>query len=115
MFREPLEKHLDIDVVSVQVMQMNHIRLNFIKSFKKTFRSSLTMKTSLTIYASLKHIKFNLHVRGELHFVRFFRFTASTPERIRFFACGKKLLMLFHHNAAGRAVRHGINVGVDRH
>ena len=101
MFCKPLEKHLDVDEIAVQIMQMHHIRLNLIKSSKKAFRSSLTMKTSLTIHASLKHIEFNLHVGGELHFVRIFRLTATTPERIRFFASREEFAVFLHHNAAG--------------
>ena len=101
VFCKPLKKHLDVNVVAVQIMKMNYIRLNLIKSSKKAFCSSLTMKTSLTIYASLKHIEFNLHVGGELHFVRIFRLTATTPERMRFFASREEFAVFLHHNAAG--------------
>lgn len=79
---KPLEKHLDIQVIAVQVVKMDHIGLNCSKSSKKTFRCSPTMKASLTIYASLKYIEFNLCIRGKLHFVRIICLTISTPERI---------------------------------
>lgn len=82
MIREPLEQHFDVDVIAMQIMKMDHIRLNVFKSSKKTFRSVFTMKSRFTIYASLKHVELNLCIRGKLHFVRFFRLTASTPERI---------------------------------
>lgn len=96
-------------------MQMHYIRLNLIKSSKKAFRSSLTMKTSPTIYASLERIEFNLHVGGELHFARFFRLTATTPERIRFLASCEEFTVFLHHNAASRPVRHRVYVSINSH
>ena len=99
----------------MQVMQMHYIRLNLIKSSKKTFSSVFAMKTRFTIYASLKHVELNLCIRGKLHFVRFFNLTASTPEHVRIFTSREKFAVLLHHNATGRAARYGINVGVDGH
>ena len=82
MIREPIKKHLDVDVIAMQIMKMDHVRLYLIKSSKKTFRSVFAMKTCFTIYACLKHVELNLCIGGKLHFVRLFRLTASTPERI---------------------------------
>ena len=115
VFCKPLKKHLDVDVVAVQIMKKHYIRLNLIKSSKKTFRSVFAMKTRPAIYASLKHVELNLCIGGKLHFVRFFRLTASAPERIRFFASREEFAVLLHHNASGRAVRNGVYVGIDRH
>ena len=115
VFCKPLKKHLDVNVVAVQIMKMNYIRLNLIKSSKKAFCSSLTMKPSLAVQASLKHVELYFYIRGELHFVRLFCLAATTPEHIGFFAGSQKLSVLLHHNAAGRAVRHGVYVGIDRH
>ena len=115
VFCKPLKKHLDVDLVAVQIIKMHYIWLNLIKSSKKTFRSVFAMKTRPTIHASLKHVKFNLYIRSKLHFVRFFSLTPSTPEHIRIFTSREKFAVLLHHDATGRAVRHGINVGVDRH
>ena len=54
IFCKPLEKHLDVDIVAMQIMQVHHIWLNHIKSSKKTFRSIFAMKPRFTINASLK-------------------------------------------------------------
>ena len=96
-------------------MQVNHVRLNLIKSCKKAFCSNLTMKTSLTVYASLKHIKLNFCVRSELHFVWILRIATTTPKRIGLFASSEMLTMIFHHDAAGRTVGHSVYMGIDRH
>ena len=115
MARKPREQHLYVHVVPVQVVQVHDIGLNRIQSRKQAPGDGLAVEAGFAVKARLKHVELHLQVGGEAHLVAILSIAAATPESIRILARGQKLLVLLHHDAAGRAVGHGVYVGVCRH
>lgn len=94
---------------------MHHFGVDLIHAREQTFSDGLAMEACLAIQTRLKHVELHLQVGGEAHLVAILSVAAATPESIRILARGQKLLVLLHHDAAGRAVGHGVYVGVYRH
>ena len=80
---KPFEKHLDVDVVPMDVVQMHDIGVDSIEFFQQTFRVSLRIEThsiektrhdSVMVYAQLRRTALFMIVD---------RFMPATPKNIR--------------------------------
>ena len=113
--RKPFKQHFNVDVVTVQIVEVYDIRLYLIKAFEQALRCSLGVKTGLAVETCLKSIKLDLGIGGKSKFVVALPCAATTPECVGFLARLQKLTMLLHHNAAGRTIRHRIYVSIHCH
>ena len=112
---EPLEQHLDVDVVAVQVVQVHDVGVYLIETLEQAPRRSLGVKARLAVEARLQRIEPDLGIGGKPKLATTLPGAAAAPKGEGVLACSEELPVLPHHDAAGRAVRHGIYVGVDSH
>ena len=113
--RKPFKQHFNVDVVTVQIVKVYDIGLYLIKAFEQALRCSPGVKASLAVEACPKSIKLDLGIGSKSKFVVALPCAATTPENVRLLARGQKLLVLLHHDAAGRTIRHRIYVSIHCH
>ena len=112
---EPLEQHLDVDVVAVQVVQVHDVGVYLVEALEQPPRRRLGVEARLAVEARLKRVEPDLGIGGKPVLAVALPGAAAAPKGKGALARGEELPVLLHHDAAGRAVRHGVYVGVDSH
>ena len=102
---QPLEQHLDIDVVAQKEMQMHHVGVYLVQFAEEPARDRFGVETGLAIQARLQHVQANLGIAcNALQALILFTVPAG-PEHPRLVTSGHKLAVLLKYNRVGPAAR----------
>ena len=107
---QPFEKHLDVHIVPVDVVQMHHIGVDLVKPSEEPPRGTARMKPGATVEARPQNIAVEPEVGAELQLALALGRAPPAPANVRIDALVEKLSVQPHHDGARRTVGNAVHL-----
>lgn len=109
---QPPEQHLDVDVVSVDVVQVHDVGVDLVELLQQLRRVALRVEPGAVGQAGQGTVKIHARLRCATAFVIAYRLVPATPEDVRVDAALLEALMEAAHDRPGGAVVEAVDLNV---